>query len=211
MNTVPSQFGFYAILTSPVCGYEYCTKVMVDHEIAFVQLRMKKAKREDIIRTAEKMKAITDGTKTRLIINDYADVAAASGADGVHVGQHDMAYSDVRRIVGAAAIVGISTHNRDQTHAACMLKPDYIGIGPVWPTPTKENPDPPVGIEGMKDMLSCATVPAVVLGSITLDNLNEILDNGAKNFSMVRPVNQSDKPEKVLKKIVSVYRRAISG
>ncbi len=208
---VPHIFGFYAILTKPLRGYEYCTKLCVDHDVAFVQLRMKDMPKEDVLRTAERLKAITAGTSTKLIINDDPWVATRSRADGVHVGQSDLPYAEARKIVGEKAIVGVSTHNRRQTSAARALRPDYIGIGPVFATPTKKIADPPIGIEGMKAMLRLASVPAVALGSITTRNLPEILEAGARNFAMVRPVNQSREPQKVLREITRIYRAFITG
>jgi thiamine-phosphate pyrophosphorylase len=198
---IPPAFGFYAILTDPVVGYERLAQICVDREVAFVQLRMKDAPAAEVLAVARKLMRIVEGSKSRLIINDDAAVAADAGAHGVHLGQSDMTYDQARRIVGDAAIVGISTHNPAQTLDACAMRPDYIGIGPVFPTPTKKIADPAIGITGMKEMLLLASVPAVALGSITCENLPEILRAGGRNFSMVRPVCQSNEPQKVIEQI----------
>jgi thiamine-phosphate pyrophosphorylase len=202
---IPSQFGFYAILTDPVCGYEYCTKLFVDYQVAFVQLRMKDAPEEIVLATAEKMRDITCGTKTMLIINDTPRIAKTVGADGVHLGQNDMPYKEARDLLGKNAIIGLSTHSVGQMQDACLLKPDYAGMGPVYATPTKKMPDPVIGIDGMKGMLDQATIPAVAIGGITLENLSLILNAGAKNFCMVRPITSAHEPEKVLRKIIKFY------
>jgi thiamine-phosphate pyrophosphorylase len=207
---IPLEFGFYAILTDPVQGYEYCTKLLVDYEIAFVQLRMKDKPEDLILETARAMREITQGTKTRLIINDNPNIVKTIRADGVHVGQNDMPYNEARTIAGEKAIVGMSTHSVRQMRDACRLKPDYVGVGPVYATPTKKNPDPVIGIEGMKEMLAQATVPAVAIGGITLENLPLVLEAGAKNFCMVRPITTSKEPEKVLKEILKVYSGFVS-
>jgi thiamine-phosphate pyrophosphorylase len=207
---IPDTFGFYAILTDPVRGYEYCTRLLVDYEVAFVQLRMKDAPEAEIIKTAEKMREITNGTKTRLIINDNPNIAKTIGADGVHVGQNDMPYNEARNIVGEKAIVGMSTHSVKQMRVACRLKPDYVGVGPVYATPTKKKPDPVIGINGMKTMLAQANVPAVAIGGITLENLPLVLEAGAKNFCMVRPITTTQNPEKMLKEMLKVYRDFVS-
>lgn len=203
---IPETFGLYAILTDPVKGYEYTAKLLVDHRIAFVQLRMKNAPLDVIRRTAEKLHLITAGSDSRLIINDDPDIALDACADGVHLGQDDMPYEKARAIVGPEAVIGLSTHSPEQTRIACALKPDYIGIGPVYPTPTKAKPDPVIGIEVMKTMLSLATVPAVAIGGIDLKNLREVLDAGAKNFCMVRQLMRSANPEKVLLKALKIHR-----
>jgi thiamine-phosphate pyrophosphorylase len=207
---IPSEFGFYAILSDPVRGYEYCTKLFVDYEIAFVQLRMKDKPEDLVLKTARAMREITSGTKTRLIVNDNPYIAKAIGADGVHVGQNDMPYNEARSIVGKVVIIGMSTHSVKQTQEACGLKPDYIGVGPVFATPTKKKPDPVIGIDGMKEMLAQATVPAVAIGGITIQNLPLVLEAGAKNFCMVRPITTSRDPERVLKEILKVYRDYVS-
>ena len=203
---VPPTFGFYAILTDPLAGYERLTRICVDRGVAFVQLRMKNADERAVLETARLMRRITAGTQTRLIVNDYPAASRDSGADGVHVGQSDLPYAQVRAIVGPDAIVGVSTHSPRQTAAACAFGPDYIGVGPVFPTPTKKTADPAIGVDGMKRMLEIATVPAVVLGSITPDNLPDILRAGARNFSMVRPVNQAADPDAVVRRIMDVWR-----
>ena len=203
---VPFSFGLYAILSDPVKGYEHTAKLFVDYGIHFIQLRMKKEPVEVILKTAEKMLAITAGSGSRLIINDYPEIAAAVGAAGVHLGQEDMRYDQARSLAGPAAVIGIPTHSPAQTRAACGLLPDYIGIGPVFATPTKENPDPVIGIDGMKTMLSLATVPAVVIGGIDLTNLRGVLAAGAKNFCMVRQLMRAGEPESVLKEALKISR-----
>ena len=91
------------------------------------------------------------------------------------------------------------------------MKPDYIGVGPVFPTPTKKNPDPVIGIDGMKRMLSVSDVPAVAIGGIDLGNLSVILEAGAENFCMVRQLTKSKDPEKVLKETLRIYREYYPG
>jgi thiamine-phosphate pyrophosphorylase len=203
---IPETFGLYAILTDPVKGYEYITKLFVDRKVAFIQLRMKKEPECVIRKTAEKLLAITAGSSSKFIINDSPEIAAQVGAHGVHLGRDDMPYTTARSIVGPDAIIGLSTHSPDQTTFACALKPDYIGIGPVYATPTKVIPDPVLGIDGMKKMLARATVPAVAIGGIDLSNLRDVLTAGARNFCMVRQLMQAADPEKILKKIFTIYK-----
>jgi thiamine-phosphate pyrophosphorylase len=203
MKISPS-FGLYAILTDPVKGYEYMTKLFVDHRIAFIQLRMKKEPFEVIKATAEKLRAITANSSSLLIINDYPEIAAEVGADGVHIGQTDRPYGEVRTVMGPHAVIGLSTHSPQQTIAACAMRPDYIGIGPVYPTPTKEKADPVIGITGLRKMLAVATMPSVAIGGIDCSNLRDVLDAGAKNFCMVRKLMQANDPEKMLEEIAKI-------
>lgn len=201
------SFGFYAILTNPMRGYEYLTQICVEYAVAFVQLRMKESSRMVVLRTAEKLRKITEKTATRFIVNDFPDVALDCGADGVHIGQSDQPFHEVRAMVTDSMIVGISTHTVDQTKEACALGPDYIGIGPVFPTPTKKIADPAIGIEGMKKMVAIATVPAVCLGGITFETLPDLITHGARNFSLVRPLCDSPEPGRVLRTIGEIYLR----
>jgi thiamine-phosphate pyrophosphorylase len=206
---IPSAFGLYAILTNPVVGYGRLAGILVKHNVPFLQLRMKGAFRNDVWRTARALRTITAGSNTKFIINDDPKLAADIGADGVHLGQSDMGYAEARAIAGEKAIIGLSTHNGDQVRAACALNPDYIGVGPVFPTPTKKIPDPAIGISGMREMVGLATVPAVAIGGINKENLEEVVKAGARNFSMVRPLNETKDPESVLKQILECYRAVI--
>jgi len=207
---LPPVFGFYSVLTDPLKGYEYLTSLLVDHAVPVVQLRMKDVPLETVSATALRMRKITDGTDTRLIINDHPRIAASVGADGVHIGQSDISYGEARAIVGDEMLIGISTHTLQQTQNACAMQSDYIGIGPVFATPTKKIPDMPIGINGMRGMLAAATVPAVCIGGIGLGNLAQVLEAGAKNFCMVRQLTQSKNPELVLKEIMRIYNKCIS-
>lgn len=183
----------------------------MDAGIAFVQLRIKDRPPSEILPIALRMRKITLGSDTRFIVNDFPEVARACGADGVHIGRDDMNYEETRKIIGPDAIVGISTHSPEQTKAACVLRPDYIGIGPVFPTPTKKIPDPVIDIEGMKTMLAAATVPSVAIGGIDVTNLRQVLEGGAKNFCMVRRFTQSKTPEKVIEEMKRIYREYYPG
>ncbi len=205
INKIPDQFGFYAVLTDPLKGYEYLTSVCVEYNVAFVQLRIKDGPIDAIYSTAEAMKKITDGTRTKLVINDYPQIAADIGADAVHVGQDDQSCDEVRKIVGPDMIIGISTHSELQATNTSKLNPDYIGAGPVYPTPTKKIPDPAIGTSGLKNILSCTSIPAVAIGGINLDNFREVLDTGAVNFCMVRQVTQAADPGRIIKTIQTIY------
>ena len=208
---IPQTFGLYAILTDPIKEYEYMTELLVDSEVPFIQLRMKNTPPDVILATAKKLRPITSGTRSRFIINDHPAVAAKVNADGVHLGQEDLSYSEARAIVGPGAIIGLSTHSPAQTVAACSLRPDYIGIGPVFPTPTKIKADPVIGIEGMKKMIAAATVPHVAIGGIDLSNLRDVLATCARNFCMVRQIMRASDPKKVLGEVREIYREFYGG
>ncbi len=156
------RMGFYGILTDPAVGYEELARVMVDRGLTIIQLRMKGAPPDEVVATAHRLRDIIP-PRVAFIINDSPKIAALVGADGVHLGQDDMPYREAREIVGPDAVIGLSTHNPAQTRAACALGPDYIGVGPVYATPTKKRPDPVIGLDGMREMLALATAPGAEL------------------------------------------------
>ncbi|MCL1857213.1 MAG: thiamine phosphate synthase, partial [Kiritimatiellaeota bacterium] len=162
--------GLYLVLTSPVAGYRACAEAAVKAGVRLVQLRMKGATAAEIEKTGREIRAITQGTPTRFILNDDPEMAERIGADGVHVGQDDITVAEVRRRFPSLGIVGLSTHSMAQMRAAEAARedarpPDYIGIGPVFPTPTK----PDYGSLGLATAAAIATatsLPYVAIGGI---------------------------------------------
>jgi thiamine-phosphate pyrophosphorylase len=196
-----SNIGFYGILTEPRVGYERLTRIMVDQAVRVIQLRMKDTPRPQVLRTALSLRKIIPAGVS-FIINDDPHVAREVGADGVHLGQQDMPFAEARQILGPDLMIGLSTHNPDQTRAACSLKPDYVGVGPVFATPTKRKPDPVIGLDGLRAMLALADVPAVALGGIDHENLEQVLAAGALNVCAVRCINRSLDPAVDLDRIL---------
>jgi thiamine-phosphate pyrophosphorylase len=200
---VPDTFGFYGILTNPKVGYESLAQIMVEAGVRFIQLRMKNTPHQSVLSTAAALrKIIPPGIP--FIINDDPEIASEVGADGVHLGQGDMPYDEARGILGPKAIIGLSTHNAEQTQKACSHRPDYIGVGPVYETPTKTIPDPVIGILGMQEMLKISTVPAVALGGIDLSNAKNVIAAGARNLCAVRCINDSDHPKETLRRMLDL-------
>jgi thiamine-phosphate pyrophosphorylase len=120
-----------------------------------------------------------------LIINDRVDVALTSDADGVHLGQTDLAVEEAREILGKEKIIGISTHSIEQFRAALGTSADYIAIGPIYPTRTKENHDPVVGLELIREVKKLADRPIVAIGGITLDRAREVIEAGADSLAVI--------------------------
>jgi thiamine-phosphate pyrophosphorylase len=122
------------------------------------------------------------------IVNDRADIARAVGAAGVHVGQDDLSPVDVRRIIGPGIILGYSTHNADQLAAADSQPVDYLAIGPMFETPSKQNPDSVVGIESLSELRKLTTKPLVAIGGISLGRASEVLSAGADSVAVISGV-----------------------
>ena len=197
-----NDFGLYLVVTDPVAGYAKCAEAAVQLGVKMVQLRMKRASREAILREAREMRAVTAGTGTYFIVNDDPAIASEVGADGVHVGQGDMRPSEVRRRYPDLKIIGLSTHSLAQAAASEDEDVDYIGVGPVYPTPTKEIPDPVLGLDTMAEMIRLSSRPAVAIGGIDKKRLPEVIAAGARNYAVVRAVCTASDPYTALLSLI---------
>ena len=202
-----SVFGLYLVMTDPVVGYAKCAEAAVEAGIRYIQLRMKHKPRCEILDAAREVRAVTAGSRTLFIVNDDPSIAAESGADGVHLGQSDMSIGEARRLYPELRLIGLSTHSMEQARVAVAEAPDYIGVGPVFATPTKEIPDPVLGPENAGRIIRAVNVPAVAIGGINSQNLNDVLSAGAINFSVVRAVCGSTTPLDAIKQLMSVWEK----
>ncbi len=126
------------------------------------------------------------------IVNDRADLARITGADGVHVGQDDLPVEEARRILHAGQRVGVSTHTRAQFEEAGATSADYIAFGPIFSTGSKESPDPVVGLERLREMHGLARKPLVAIGGITLDNAASVIEAGADSVAVIHDLLAAD-------------------
>ncbi|HUZ29779.1 MAG TPA: thiamine phosphate synthase [Solirubrobacteraceae bacterium] len=163
-----------------------------------VQLRMKSASDADILRTAARFRDVCRAHDALFILNDRVDLAAAAGADGVHVGQDDTPVSAARQAVGPDRIVGLSTHSPEQIDAAIGV--DYIGVGPVHATPTKPG-RPAVGLELVRYAAAHALVPFFAIGGITPVNVAAAGAAGASRIAVVRALTEAADPERVARQL----------
>lgn len=202
-----TDFGFYLVMTNPVVGYVRCAEAAVRAGVRIVQLRMKHAERADVLREAREVRRVTRGTGTLFIVNDDPSIAAEAEADGVHVGQDDMPVAEVRGRFPSLKIVGLSTHNLAQARAAIPQDPDYIGVGPVYATPTKDIPDPTLGLATMGEMIAAVPFPAVAIGGIDEARLPGVIAAGARNFAVVRAVCRSADPYAAIRRLQDLVSR----
>jgi thiamine-phosphate pyrophosphorylase len=121
------------------------------------------------------------------IVNDYADIAAAVGADGVHLGQDDLPIDAARRVVGRSALIGLSTHSLAQAEAAQAAGADYIGFGPVFPTGTK-NAGTPRGLDELRAVTTHVAIPVIAIGGITETNAGAVIGAGARGIAVISAV-----------------------
>jgi thiamine-phosphate pyrophosphorylase len=151
---------------------------------SLIQLREKQASAREILRLARELRRILP-QGVALIVNDRADLAVASQADGVHVGQDDIPAETARRIIGSERILGVSTHNPEQVEAADKLPADYLAIGPVFATSSKDNPDPVIGLEGIRNARKQTKKPLVAIGGISVQNCRSVIEAGADSVAVI--------------------------
>ena len=149
-----------------------------------LQYRNKAGSPRQMLSQARQLRRIA-GERVRWIMNDRADLCLAAGFDGVHVGQDDLPPEAVRRIVGKALWVGVSTHNPEQLRGADESDADYVAIGPVFATASKANPDPVVGLEGVRAARALTRKSLVAIGGITRSNARSVIEAGADAVAVI--------------------------
>jgi len=149
-----------------------------------IQYRNKTSSGRQMLSDARELRRAL-GSEVRLIMNDRADLCLAAGFDGVHVGQEDLSPEGARAVVGDRLWVGVSTHSIDQVMQAEQTSADYIAIGPVFATASKQNPDPVVGLEGIRAARAATRKPLVAIGGITRVNCASVIQGGADSVSVI--------------------------
>jgi len=151
--------------------------------VALFQYRNKSGNARQMLSQARELRRKMEGA--RLIMNDRADLCLAAGFDGVHLGQEDLSPEGARRIVGEKLWVGVSTHNPEQVRAEASGSADYVAVGPVFATSSKANPDPVIGLEGVRAARRLTQKPLVAIGGITRENCCSVLDAGADAVAVI--------------------------
>lgn len=168
-----------------------CVKAMIDGGIKIIQYRDKTKSIKEKVKEAREIRELCKRNGVIFIVNDHVDIAILVDADGVHIGQDDMDPSDVRKLIGDNKIIGLSTHSEEQGMKA-YLNPDvdYIGVGPIFPTTTKDTA--PVGLGYLEYAVKNLHLPFTAIGGIKEHNLHEIISRGAKNVCLVSDIVGAD-------------------
>jgi thiamine-phosphate pyrophosphorylase len=159
-----------------------------------VQLRMKQRPDDAVLTAAARFAALCERHGALFILNDRPDLAAAANADGVHLGQDDTPAAEARSVVGPDRIIGLSTHTRSQIDAAAQLEVDYIGVGPVYETPTKPG-RPGVGLDLVRYAAGHAQMPFFAIGGMDAARVHDVVRAGATRIAVVRALTESTDPE----------------
>lgn len=179
--------------------------------VELIQYRDKTSPSSKIFDLSLRLSKALSSTGTRFIVNDRADIAVLSGAGGVHVGQQDLGVEDARAICGKERWVGVSTHTLEQVAAADGTSADYVAFGPIFPTRTKQNPDPVVGTDMLRRARSLTRKPLVAIGGITAERTPEVYQAGADSVAVARDLicasNPAERAREYLDLAASALRR----
>ncbi len=180
-------------------------KEMLEAKIEILQYREKENKtiREKYLECKEIAK-MTKDYGVLFIVNDHIDIAMAVDADGVHIGQNDLPVQEVRKLVGENKIIGLSTHSIEQAQKALKEDVDYIGVGPIFKTDTKNTS--PVGLEYLEYVVKNIPLPFVAIGGIKEHNIEEVLSRGAKTVALVTEITESTDIKDKIKKLRKILK-----
>jgi thiamine-phosphate pyrophosphorylase len=152
--------------------------------VTLLQYRNKSGNARQMLDDARKLKRRL-GNSVKLIMNDRADLALVAGFDGVHVGQDDLSPAGARKVIGDTLWLGVSTHNPEQVREADQTSADYIAVGPVFATASKANPDPVIGLDGVRRAREFTRKPLVAIGGITRANCRAVIEAGADSVAVI--------------------------
>ncbi|MDA8233580.1 MAG: thiamine phosphate synthase [Clostridia bacterium] len=176
-----------------------------------VQLREKETTARELLKLADKLRVMTKEAGVAFIVNDRVDLAKAAEADGVHLGQDDLPLEVARELLGRDKLIGISTHSLEQAVAAEEAGADYIGVGPVFPTATKENLDPVVGLELLTRIKEAVNIPIVAIGGINDGNAAQVVEAGADSIAVITAVMGANDVAAAAKRLQGLFTQRQSG
>ena len=179
---------FYAILDAAQIGGRppaAICEILLAAGVRLIQYRDKRASSRELYETCCQLAEEVRRAGGIFVVNDRADVARAVGADGVHLGQEDLPVELARRVLEPDQWAGYSTHSLAQVREADRSSADYIAFGPIFPTPSKEKPDPVVGLDGLRQARQATRKPLVAIGGITLENVRDVVAAGADSVAVV--------------------------
>ena len=176
--------------------------------VSCIQLREKMCSTREFIDESLAIRSLLARHGIPLIINDRVDVALAVKADGIHLGQKDMPCRMARQIIPESMIVGISVESLDDAIAAQKDGADYLGVSPIYPTPTKTDTAQPLGLKGLRSIRSEVDLPLVGIGGLNADNVEAVIHNGADGVAVVSAIVAADDPEAATRDLIEIVRLA---
>jgi thiamine-phosphate pyrophosphorylase len=201
-------YGVYPVITEKFCLNGSSIKTLrevLKGGAKIVQLREKDYPKNRILALAKKFRKLTKKAGALLIINDHIDIAIAVKADGVHLGQDDLSCAEAKK-TAPGLIVGVSTHSMREALKAKADGADYINIGPVFPTKTKETSCNPLGLRKIKQISRAANMPFTVMGGIKESNIKEVLSAGAKTVAMITEITMNKNPAAITVQLMNIIK-----
>ena len=201
--------GLYLVTDRRLCGGKPLEEVItgaVKGGVAYLQLREKDVSTRFFVEEAKRIKKLLEPYKIPLIINDRVDVALACSADGVHIGHDDMPYEIVRKLMGQKAIIGLSVEIWEDVEASQKLDVSYIGVSPVFSTPTKTDTKEPWGLKGLSKIKAYSRHPLVAIGGINESNVTEVVKAGADCIAVVSAICAAPDPEMAARNINNLMK-----
>lgn len=206
--------GLYLVTDRHLCGGKPLEEVIikaVKGGVAYVQLREKDVSTRSFVGEAKRVKKLLEPYKVPLIINDRIDVALACGAEGVHIGQEDMPYEIVRKLMGPKAFIGLSVETWKDFEESQKMDVDYIGISPVFATPTKTDTKGAWGLEGLAKIKAFSRHPIVAIGGINESNAIDVIKAGADCLAVVSAICAAADPEVAALKLSKMISAALAA
>ncbi len=199
----------YAILdlASTTGPAAHIPEILAEAGVTLIQIRDKNAPARAIFEASHRLVDTLGLRGVRVIVNDRPDIAAIAAAGGVHVGQEDLPVEEARKVVGPRRWVGISTHSIEQFHAANATSADYIAVGPIFPTATKANPDPVVGLDFLRVVRQITRKPLVAIGGITIQSAESVFRAGADSAAVASDLLNAPDPGQRAKEYLTIASR----
>jgi len=197
--------GLHAIIdTQALSGKDHATVAgeIIRGGAKAIQLRDKLTSKKELVNIARQLKALCAEHNVLFIVNDYLDIALAADADGLHLGQEDLPIEVARQLLPIDKILGCSTHSPEQAKAAEESGADYVAIGSIYPTPTKETAFI-AGLDGLRGVREAVKLPVVAIGGITADNAAEVMAAGADSIAIISAILSAGSPEAAARQIVN--------
>jgi thiamine-phosphate pyrophosphorylase len=173
-----------------------------------IQLRDPEAKTRPLVEEARAILALTRAADIPFIVNDRIDVALATGADGVHVGQADMTVADARKLIGPEPLLGLSITSEADLDVSDLNGVDYLGVGPVFQTSTKPDAAPPINVGGLEAIATRTRIPIVAIGGLHAGNAADAIAAGASGIAIVSAICAAPDPEAATRELVEIVREA---
>jgi thiamine-phosphate pyrophosphorylase len=205
--------GLYLVTDRMLCGQRTVEEVVfmaLQGGATCIQLREKDASTRDFVEEAQRIKAVMAPFRASLIINDRIDVALAVGADGVHIGQQDMPCEIARKLMGPRALIGLSVETWEDVERAATLDADYLGVSPVFETPTKTDTKGHWGLEGLRRIKTATRLPLVAIGGLNTANAADVIRAGADSIAVVSAICAADDPYQAARKLRAIIDESLA-